>query len=511
MSDDRIELDVTLRDRASAGLDDIADDVAKLEKATPEIEVTADTGKAERDLKDVSDDVTRLEKNDAVVTVRAQIDDAKAQLKELQAQQDRLTTGDGTTPAGTSPMAHLTEDTGKAKDAMHGFVGEAITELPGVGAALGPASEAVGQITEGLLAGEVAMGGLAAAALPIAGIVVIMQALSAELERAKKVDAFNKQQVTDYAAALKDAATDAAGLADHFREIRKIQFVETSGDIKDVSENLKNLKLNASDFATFVTDDHAFEEWKARQVEASSGLGPIADQVTKLGVSLQDTSTIAATTGKTAVEHGQDFAAVIQAVLQGQEAVTAAQQTTEIANAVYGKSVDGVTGKIKEQKKAFQDVKGALDLYRGDLEQIDQERGVEQAIADFTAVIDDQESSWQEVGDANRTAQEKLIDYADTQARLTPALEKKIKVSMDHGDLQATLDLINQIIAAQKAIGFSDKSLHNPIPGQPMPTMAPTVNVNLPRGTRGIDTTGAASTRRHGRRYGNPVITYASR
>ena len=81
MSDERIELDVTLRDQASGGLDDIADKAEKVEKSDPTVTVKADTKAADADVKDLSTDVNRLDQTDWVVKVRAQLDDASAKLK----------------------------------------------------------------------------------------------------------------------------------------------------------------------------------------------------------------------------------------------------------------------------------------------------------------------------------------------------------------------------------------------------------------------------------------------
>src|SRR6185436_7878852 len=117
-----MEVDVTLNDRASSGLDDIADAAERVEKLEPELEVTADTDTAERDIKQVSEQAAALSRQDVEVQLRAQIDDLKAQTRRAQ---DEL-----------KGVAEQADDTNRHLDRMGGegglsTRGQAIADLTG--------------------------------------------------------------------------------------------------------------------------------------------------------------------------------------------------------------------------------------------------------------------------------------------------------------------------------------------------------------------------------------------
>lgn len=266
MADEQIRIDITAEDDASKVLDKVADDAEKLEKLSPEIDVTADTDSAESALADVGDEAKKLEKlspevdvtadtssaesaladvrsdaealsrQDTEIILRARIDDAKGALKALRDDLDQ--TGE------------KAEDTAKKLDRIDGdggggisSRGNAIADLTGpLGEASSAASDFAG-VFEGLgdIAGDVVgkLGGSAATvakvgqAMGVLGLAVTVGAAAwtlyqgnqkkarEETERMvasqnKLNDALEKGDVlawaTEFKAAYGDAVKAAQGL-----------------------------------------------------------------------------------------------------------------------------------------------------------------------------------------------------------------------------------------------------------------------------------------------------------
>lgn len=456
MSDERIEIDVELR-----GADD-----------------------ASAELKDLSTDIDKVEdKSDVEITLKAQFDDAKRALKDLDSQikglADPVNIPD---PDVDGKIAKVGEDTGKAKDAMHGFVGEAVTGLPGVGQALGPASEAVGQITEGLLAGEVAMSGLVAAAIPIAAIVVAVQAISSELDRQKAIDAFNDEQVKNFRDALEGVTDEAGAVVDKLRDMRKISFVDAGGEVEDVTANLKNLNLTVEDFGRLITDDAALARWKEQMLNANPALAELITSTDRYGVVQGN---VVQEYGRT-IPLGDDYARVLEAVTQGQKNVDKASQDAAVSNAVFGVKTDETTEKIKKQRTATDDLVTSIDILLGKYRTQDAFEDAQTSIDELGTTLADHGGDWLAVDAAADGARESILNAANTiRGDLSPALSNKITMLVDTGQLQAALTLLEQIDRLRRTVGF-DPRLRNPVLGSPTPdndTGGPrTVINNFPAG-----------------------------
>jgi hypothetical protein len=509
MSDERIELDITLRDQASSKLDDIAEKVDDLETADPEITVEADTAAAETDLKDVDQLAERLTAEDHKIILKAQIDQAKAELKELD-----------TTIGGLSePVGKFTEDTGKAGDAMHGFVGEAITELPGIGPAIGPASEAVGQLTEGLLAGEVAMGSLVTAAIPIAAIVVAVNAVTTALEQQKKIDAFNAEQVKEFRDAIEDAGDETEGLVNHLREARKIEFVQRSGDVKDVTEDLHKLNLSVEDFVHLVTDPTAFATFKANAETLEPSLQGVTETIGSMGPAVDNLKASFAESSPV----GAAYVDVIAAINTASGNLEKQQIETALADAVFGKSAVDAARDADKTKRALDNVTTASDNTRDAIDRLRGRLNFETESANLQTELTDALNGVVNLG-VNPTIEQirqlKLdyIDVADTAGKTPIEIESTLR-SIDQGDYLTVLAQVQQmsklnpiLLATALADPMMSRTTGGGRGGGVVPTAVQSVTVNLPRGYRGDvvrEVTGAS--RRNGRRYGAQAVRYARR
>ena len=538
---EQVRIDLTANDDASKTIDDVADAADKLERKAPEVDVKADTSNADKGLGEVDATATRLDKNDVVIAIRAQIDDLKTQAKEAQTTLDALDepvtipvtvneTGDGFDGVRTKVQG-LTEDTGKAQETMHGFIGNAVSEIPGLGAAFGPAAEAMGQLTEGILGGEVAMEGLIAAALPIAGITALVKLWNDEQERVKAIDAFNKKKVDDYTTAIRNGKTALEGLREEAEKTQKLEWVDTFGKVKDLGPDLQTLGITFDQFVTAVGKgkpgvDALFQGLIDKQPELSKVLDDLTD------------NNLARLQGATdrAIPNSGAFINAWRGVNQAVDDTTTATGQAMTAEQFYGTTHARVSSTAKRNQDI---VTASFDLTKIAIQGMKDELADEQVISNFQDSMIGAQNSIKENGRLTTAeiinVKTAIID-AGTTAGLTPI---EIKSEIDkvtptdvntafietqqlidrHGALKMQAQIQATIDAEIKShsgarFGLGPDGILIPIQGSAPPASsapATIVNVNMPAGSRGVDVVRQVSgqARRSGRRYGAPVVRAA--
>ena len=106
MTDKQIRIDITSRDDASGTLDEVADAAEAVEKLSPEVDVTADTGAAQSDLDSVDRLVDALDARAAEVDVTADTSSATSGLDDVESAADAV--------AKLTPEVDVTADTSSA-------------------------------------------------------------------------------------------------------------------------------------------------------------------------------------------------------------------------------------------------------------------------------------------------------------------------------------------------------------------------------------------------------------
>ena len=112
-------------------------------------------------------------------------------------------------------VGNTSDGVGKADDVTRSFVGNSISELPGVGEAFGPAGEAISQMTEGLMAGEIGMTDLVKAGSGMVAVGgAVMVATKAWEAYQKRQEKIKKQQaeILEGAQEALDVAQDGKDL-----------------------------------------------------------------------------------------------------------------------------------------------------------------------------------------------------------------------------------------------------------------------------------------------------------
>ena len=148
-----------------------------------------------------------------------------------------------TTGAGDA-FREVSDEAGKATDATNSFVGNAVSELPGVSEAFGPLGEAVGQLTEGLLGGEVGFKNLVAAAGPIAVITAAVTAVSGMLEANARRAEEATARMELLGEAMRTASDDALGLVEGIRgsldQLREFEATDILGGDSGIFNRLND-------------------------------------------------------------------------------------------------------------------------------------------------------------------------------------------------------------------------------------------------------------------------------
>lgn len=154
----------------------------------------------------------------------------------------------------SKPIGHVAEKTDKATNALENFYGNAIQEVPGISDTFGPLNTAIGQVAEGIAAGEVGLGSLVAAAAPMAAIAGGFMIVNGILNANKKAAEEDKKIIELFKKAIIAAGEDGSSVAHNlakgwsdaggvFVKVQKqIQMAGASwGDsvIQTVSENVK--------------------------------------------------------------------------------------------------------------------------------------------------------------------------------------------------------------------------------------------------------------------------------
>lgn len=537
MSDERIELEVTLDDRASDKLGDIADDVATLEKADPEIQVTADTTAAEGDVKALGTAADQLAKDDRTIVLKAQIDAAKADLKILDQQLKDL--DDTSTRTGAKIGTDIEEGSGKAKSAVHSFTGEAITELPGIGDAVGPAGEAIGQMTEGLLAGEIAMGELVAAAVPLVAMVAAFKLISGYFADIEATKAFHRDQVDKWVKSLQAGETTLQGINDELKKTGEIQFID-DGDIKDASDAMVRLGIDVQDFTTAVGDSTRLDQWKKERDAVQDVIDKLRGKAQVGGMTAEEAATWDEAGKKLA-----DYNTVIDATVQkkkdhadadkklrdsleltGPDLDKVAAATSRVGEAARlgKKPVDDFGDALDDTKDATDDVVSALDDLRGRLDLRSASDNAQTAIDDLATTVRDHGDDWEAVDDQIRDTQTSLLDYAQNlkDKGLLPArVETEVAAEIDDGSYNTAKSRLDQL-AGERTVNYTIKAHDDK--GRPLSgglvvggatsfVPATNVSINMPAGARGVDVvrTLTQQTRRTGRRYGQATVGRARR
>jgi hypothetical protein len=509
------------------GAKDALQDAEKLDDLKPEIEIDADTSKADSQIEGLTDSAQALvDRSPWVSEFLADTASAKADIEGLQTKLNE--TGD------------KAEDAKRKLDKVGGtdgprLAGNQVSDLTGpLGDASGAASD-FGGVFDGLadisekVAGKI---GLDAAKMAgaVSGIGFAVAAGAAawtyfkqkQEEARKKAEELRKKHVE-----LVDAIRDGN------REASAEKFIEMYSDIIDKA---KDAGLTIDETVDFITGTGDAADTAATKV------GDLDAEIANLTTQYQELNNKTRASGDAATEEEKKLGDLIAKKREQRDALVENKEKYADLSAEQQINVDkqkdvqdalfGTTGKFDETaaaadraKKKTEDYGAALDILKG---QLDFDRTMEDFEADINAAMANVALGVAPTKEEIRTIEDTIVEVGEFAGK-TPIEIRNELDKVDHGDLFTVLNdaqswanehkiKVQFEVAAdakQKVRDvFAGFGINVPITAGksgPAGTSTTTVNVNLPRGSRHGDIARAMnlSTRRNGRRYGQ--VHYARR
>lgn len=518
MADEKIRVDIESHyDDGDAK--DALKDAEKIDKATPTLEVGADTSDADAKVGAIADEAERLTSRDWITKILTDTGAAKSDLQALEGELDQ------TREHAERANTELDRTTGGGEGSK--LRGNAIADLTGpLGDASGAASDFAG-VFDGLgdtveafasKAGlsEAAAGGLASAVGGL-GVVVAAGAAAWTLWKGRQEEAAKKaKELLDTQTKLNDAIAkgDRAAATADFQKLygpalkgadalglstqQLVDYITGVSDVlPGVNEHIGRYQKLAADAGGAVNqwtnEGRANYDAIANQTDALVGAN---DELVKARDRYEDLN------GKTkdATAANDDLATALlgpekKLTAVGKAADTAGTKVDELTDS-YGRLNDRLSGRraIEDWQKAMTDAQKAVS--DGNADTVVDIRGVEDAIV-----------AAGEAAKLNPIDVETAIQKADQGDIDGAFLFMQGKID-EKGPLQVAVAL-HATIPKLKLGGRGGTSIVVEVdPTAAAAVGATTVNVNMPRGSRGVDVVRQIQghTRRSGRRYGGEVV-----
>ena len=238
----------------------------------------------------VEDQVVKFQKLGLTLDdIKMDSDQLAAGMKELDdaARMSTGSIGDG--------FKKVAAETDNSRSVMANFAGNAAQEIPMMGAAFGPLNMAIGQFTEYAAEGNIQMGNLAKLAGPMVGVAAAISYVNNQLELMKAKDAFREERVKSYREVLDQTGDSVANLAEHLREVGKIEATTWGNSANpfadatvDLTEKLIKAGLTVDQYARLIEGGTPkIAEWAAAQKEAGNAITD-ADLIVQLGEDAED-------------------------------------------------------------------------------------------------------------------------------------------------------------------------------------------------------------------------------
>jgi len=174
----------------------------------------------------------------------------------------------------------VSRDVDQSRSVMANFAGNAAQELPGVAGAFGPLNMAISQFVEYGAEGNVKLAGIASQAGPMIGVAGAIAYINNQLDLMKAKDAFREDRVKSYQELLGETGDAVANLADHLREVGKIEAATWGNNAnpfadatRDVTEQVLKAGLTVDQYAKLIAGGvPAIREWVDAQEAAGNAI-----------------------------------------------------------------------------------------------------------------------------------------------------------------------------------------------------------------------------------------------
>jgi hypothetical protein len=365
--------------------------------------------------------------------------------------------------------------TDNTRSVVANFAGNAVQELPGVGAAMGPMNMAIGQFAEYAAEGNIRLSSFvkAAGGLGVAG--VVLATIASEMERAAKVRTFNKEQVEEWTSALRDGETVAKSLRDTLEESGKLEFVTwDGGNVReglskmDIAPTLAKLGLTIDDFNKLVAGGAPLiEEWARKTMDAGAAtadinivMGAATSAVENLA-SAQRTAAVTAQvlatetdkvggSAETAQERVERLAAAAQHHADQAEYYKSRMAAAAEGTEGLGDEAEDAAAKVDKLSTSWDRFTGRLDKQEMRADIADGFDDIEQAAtAAYDAASkgsDDAESKGRDYERQVREQKRQIAEYAEEVLKLPPKALTEVMAAIDHGQLAEAQRLLDALV-----------------------------------------------------------------
>lgn len=348
-------------------------------------------------------------------------------------------------------VGRVREDQNRARDATNSFVGNAVAEMPIVAESFGPASEAVSQLTEGLVGGEIGFKDLVKAAGPMVGIGVLIAGIAAAMSSMAETKAFNKEQVEGFKDAITEAEDAAEGVLEQLKESRDIEFrSDRFGGIfggllqetADADEAMARLGITVEEFAAGISGTGEDLERFKERVNMTTIMDENANGVIDYDATLSS--------------HRD----VIKAAEQAHENYKDAVFEAGVEDAVFGEIVDETA---RAQERREQATEAVTEAHEEATEAVEEEIEALQALAEEIADNADEaynleEAQWA-VEDAVTASKEAHEEYGKESREAAEADIDLARAAQDVAD--AEVEKAGAVKDSKQALDIQNRSLIN--------------------------------------------------
>lgn len=263
-SDDAASAGKRMADALSAVADEIADELQGTARAAdrlaealgPEMAAKLNDGDLDRfvlDLRAAGLTIDDIESEaEELAAALKKMDDVHVQAS------GRIRRGFDDIDGSVRRVGDTTDRTGSV---MANFAGNAVQDIPGIAGSFGALNVAAGQFAEYAAEGGIGLGAFAKAVGPMALAVAAIQTINRETERIARTNAFNREQVDEWAQAVRDGQTALEAMIETAEESGQLE-LDVAGIVTDVVPALDALGVSMSQFADMTRwSDERIDEW----------------------------------------------------------------------------------------------------------------------------------------------------------------------------------------------------------------------------------------------------------
>lgn len=385
---------IAATDKLAAALGD--DMVAEIKKAGGSVDnLIRDFQRAGLTIEEIDSDAELL-----AAAVRKVADAGKEMSDQLDISGSRIgdefdTIGDASGRA-TKRVKDLGDTSDNSRSVLANLVGNSAQDLGELGGVAGTAGVAIGQLAEYAVDGNIKLGNLAKVAGPMALVGLAIAAITSRAQELEKIDAFRTDRVKDFTKALMESKSEAEALNDVLSEgENRITFVNTSGEVEDLTGILAEAKITADEFFERMAMPPAeFAIWAGKTFGAGDKLNKLLNAGTQIREDLAQAELDAAAASFVYGDQAEKTAADTDTL------TSAIDETTDAANEL-NQAVSDLQTRISD-RSAILDLQDSLDelkwkLASGELSAREQEQAILDLQSRYAGLVAEAENIPEEI------------------------------------------------------------------------------------------------------------------